>query len=104
MNRSTFGSLGGICSILLGLSYAIFGVSYLLDPSVKATSQVEFFTLFVQNPYMYLLGSWSIAFGAIAALAVIPALAERVEAANVAFVRWASNVAYLGFAMTALVN
>src|SRR5438552_909227 len=102
--RSTFGRLGGICSILLGLSYAVFGISYLLDPTVKAGSQEEYFTLFAQTPTMYLLGSWSIAFGAIVALAVIPAIAELVERSNVAWVRWASNVAYLGFAMTALVN
>jgi hypothetical protein len=86
------------------VSYAIFGISYLLDPTVKASSQVEYFTLFAENPTMYLLGSWSIAFGAIVALAVIPAIAELVESADVAWVRWGSNVAYLGFAMTALVN
>jgi phage-related holin len=105
MNRVlTFGRLGGVCSVLLGVTYAVFGISYLLDPSVKATSQVEFFTVFAQNPTMYLLGSWSIAFGALIALAVIPAVGELVESSNMAWVRWASNLAYVGFAMTALVN
>src|SRR5581483_4452728 len=104
IRSSTYGRLGGICSILLAVTYAIFGVTYLLDPSVKATTQVDFFTAIAQNPTMYQLGSWSLAFGALISLAVIPAVAELVESSNLAWVRWASNLAYVGFAMTALVN
>jgi hypothetical protein len=101
---TALGPLGGTCSILLGISYAVFGVTYLLDPTIKTASQAEFYVAYAAHPTMYVASSLALALGAILALAVIPAVAERLRTVDEAWVRWASNVAYLGFAVTALAN
>lgn len=61
-----------------------------------------FWQTLVQSPTLFLIARWAITLGAILALAVVPAVAQLLDAANPGWVNWISNIAYLGFFVTAL--
>ena len=106
MKDSTLSKLGGICSSLLGGSYLLIGVSYLVLPAEqKAGGALEkFLPSFAQNPAPLTLQYWMFAYGALLALAVVPAVSQNVRSVNEGWVRWTSNLATLGFAVVAINN
>ena len=52
MNNNTLGKLGGLCSILLGVSYVLVGALYLLLPADQksAPDDLAFYTSVAQAP------------------------------------------------------
>lgn len=106
MKDNTLSRLGGICSILLGVSYVVIGVTYVLLPAEQQAGGdlAKFFTSFAQNPTLSLIQYWSFALGALLAIAAVLAISQTVRAANEGWVRWTSNLAIIGFAVTAIDN
>ena len=106
MKDSTLSKLGGICSILLGVSYLVIGINYLLLPAEqKAGGALEkLLPSFAQNPTPLTIQYWVFALGALLALAVVLAVSENVRSVNEGWVRWTSNLATLGFAVVAIDN
>lgn len=104
MKDNTLSKFGGACSILVGVSYVLIGITYPLVPAaLKAGADpAQYFLSFAQNPTLPMLLYWEFALGAVLAIAAVPAISEVVRAANEGWVRWTSNLAYLGFAVTAI--
>ena len=96
--------LGGTCSILVGLSYVVAGIAYLLMPVPQQTwaDPGAYLSSFAQDPMMSTIENWALALGALCALAVVPAVSQRVRSANEGWVRWTSTLALSGFAVAAV--
>ena len=94
-------ALGGICSILVGFSYLVFGVATLLDPTRDSST---FWQTLLQAPTWFVVSRWSLTIGALLALAVVPAVARMLETPHVEWVTWLSKLAELGFFVTALAS
>jgi len=106
MKDDSLYKLGGICSILVGISYVIIGVTGLLESRAltvenNAQQPIMFWD---SNRTILLTQYWAMALGAVFALAVIPAVSEKVRNLNEGWVRWTSSLATLGFAVTILDN
>jgi len=106
MKDNTLGKLGGNCSVLLGISYLVIGVTYLLLPAEqKQTSAVDvFLPSFAQNSTVQTIQFWVFALSGLLGIAVVPAVSESVRPVNEGWVRWTSNLAVLGFAVVAINN
>lgn len=104
MKESSVIKLGGTCSILLGISYLVISITYfLLPPDQRIASSTEsFFRSFAANPTIQMSHYWAWAMGAVFALAAVPAISEVVRPINEGWVRWATTLAQLGFAVTAI--
>jgi|SRR3990170_1974643 len=104
MTKDTLSKLGGTLSILVGVSYVVVGISYVLTPTTQrpGSDVAEFFPSFAQNPMWVMLEYWAFALGALVALGAVLAISETVRTANEGWVRWASNLATVGFAVTAI--
>jgi len=102
---NSLSKVGGICSILLAISYIVVGVTYLLLPAAQQQppgDPAQFLTSFSENPTPLSVEYLAFALGAVFAFAAIPAISELVRSGNEGWVRWMSGLAYLGFAVTAL--
>jgi len=107
MKDNSLAKLGGTCSILLGVSYIVIGINYLLllPAAQRAGSTLDkSLPSFAQNPTPLTLQYWAFALGAVFALAAVLAISETVRSTNEGWVRWTSNLAYLGFAVIAINN
>jgi hypothetical protein len=105
MNRNSVSSLGGAFSILVGISYIVVGVAFLLLPAAQQPGSDDFgdfITSYAESPTVLNIEYWAFAIGALLALGVVPAIYKLVRSASEGWVRWASNLAYLGFSFTAL--
>lgn len=106
MKDHSLNQLGGICSILLGVSYILIGALFLLLPAAQrvgsGASPDAFFRSFAQNPTLHTVYYWVFALGAVVALGAVPAISESVRSVNEGWMRWVSNLAFLGFAVTAI--
>jgi hypothetical protein len=104
MNRNSLSSVGGAFSILVGISYIVVGVTFLLMPVAQrpGASFDEFITSYAESSILLNIEYWAFALGALLALGVVPAIYKLVRSASEGWVRWASNLAYLGFSVTAL--
>lgn len=105
MKDNTLGRLAGICSILVGVSYLVVGIAYLLVPAEQQGTTADpaaFLTSFAQNPTASTIEYWAFALGAVLALAVVPAISDKVRSADEGWVHWTSNVAFVGFAVAAI--
>ncbi len=99
MNKS-MAKVGGTCSILLGVSYVVVGVAYVLTPAEQFSGMIEKFApSFVENSTPFTLLLWTCAVGALIAFGAVGAISALVEEESEGWVRWARNVAYLGFAV-----
>lgn len=108
MENNSLSKLGGLCSILIGvLNILIIPIGLLLispnaeipiDPNNPAT----LFPVVAQNPAPFVLSGLVFGLVGIFAFAAVPAISEIVRSANEGWVRWTSNLAYLGFAVSAV--
>lgn len=96
--------LGGAFSILIGVSYLVIGVTYFLQPTELQAGgdPAQFFSVFAQDPLMHTVMNWAFALGAVLALVVVPAIAKTIHSESEGWVRWASNLAFVGFAVNAI--
>ena len=104
MKSNTLNQLGGFCSILLGISYVLIGVLYLLLPADQksAGDQAAFYASVAQSPALIRIYYLIFAVGAILALGSVPAISEAVRSVHEGWVRWTTNLALLGLAVTAI--
>jgi len=104
MKSNTLNQLGGFCSILLGISYVLIGVLYLLLPADQKAGDdpAAFYTSVAQNPTLIRVYYLIFALGAVVALGAVPAISEGVRSVHEGWVRWTTNLAFLGFAVLAI--
>ncbi len=99
MNKS-LAKVGGTCSILLGVSYVVVGIAYVLTPAEQFSGMIEKFApSFTENPTPLTLLLWTCAVGALIAFGAVGVISALVEEENEGCVRWMRNLAYLGFAV-----
>ena len=106
MKDDSLYKLGGVCSVLVGISYVIIGITVLLESrALTVENNAQAPILFWESNRAVLLSQyWAMALGAVFALAVIPAVSEKVRNLGEGWVRWTSTLATLGFAVTILDN
>ena len=98
--------LGGVCSVLVGVSYVVIGVTELLMPQEYTLEQnARVPLMFFQENQALFIGQWSaMLWGAVLALAVVPAVSAKVQVLSEGWVRWTSTLATLGLAVTIIDN
>ena len=106
MKNNKLSKFGGICSILVGISYIVIGITFLLGPVEQrpGANSAEFLISFAQNPLMSILMYWAFALSAVFAIAAVLAVSEMVLPLSEGWVRWTKNLAIIGFTVTALGN
>lgn len=106
MKSNSLYRLGGICSILLGISYLVVGVTEVLTPAFMdgAPSLVRPIMHWDEYKGIILTNWWGLLLGAVLALAVVPAVSRSVVHLDEGWVRWAGTLATIGFAATILDN
>jgi hypothetical protein len=104
MKDHTLAKLGGTCSILAGISYIVIGINYMFLPIDQrpGISTLKFLPSVAQDRTALMIEYWAFALGAVFALAAVLAISERIRSANEGLVRWTSNLAFIGFAITAV--
>ena len=104
MQANTLSKLGGLCSILLGVSYIAVGVLFLLLPPDQRPGgdPGAFYLSIAQNSMLARLYYLAFALGAVLALGAVPAISDSVRAAHEGWMRWMTNLAFLGFSVTAI--
>jgi hypothetical protein len=102
MKDMTLNKLGGLFAILLGISYILIGAIFLMLPADQRTGGDLFYASVVRDPTLINFYYLIFALGAVLALGMLPAVAESVHSQHEGWSRWASNLAYLGFAVTAI--
>jgi hypothetical protein len=104
MKEKTLSKFGGTCSILVGVSYVLITITYLLLPAGQKVGAppAQYFPSFARNPTLAVLLYWELALGALFAIGAVKAISELVRQENEGWVNWTSNLAYLGFAVTAI--
>lgn len=100
MKDRSLSKLGGTCSILVGVSYVLGAVAYLLQPAgLQAGGDLaEFWPTLAQNPTMNTLLHWAFALTGVFAIAAVAGISEGVRPFNEGWVHWTSALAYLGYA------
>ncbi len=106
MPDKSVAKLGGICSILTGLSYLAIGVTYFLMPEEQQPGSTASFDAFFESvagsSTMLVLYCWAFAVNGFAAIAAVPAISGLVRSANEGWVRWTSALAAIGYAVLAV--
>jgi len=106
MQDTTLSNLGGTCSILLGVTYAVIGGIYLLVPPEQQEGSGlgpgAFLESFAHNPAPLTVGYLIFALGSLLAIAAVPAISASVRSASKGWMRWTSTLAIVGFAVNAL--
>jgi hypothetical protein len=105
MEEKSIAKLGGVCSIIVGILYVVIGVTFLLVPAEQkggVNDIAMFLPSFYTNPAAMTLLYLEFAFGAIIAIAAVPAISGLVRTVNEGWARWTSNLAFLGFALVAI--
>jgi len=104
MKDNSLNKLGGLCAILTGISYILIGAIFLLLPADQqpGSDLALFFPSIIRDPTLISLYYLIFALGAVLALGALPAISEAVRPLSEGWARWAANLAYLGFAVTAL--
>jgi len=106
MKDNSLYELGGIASILVGISYVVVGItSALTPPAVAGVPDLQIpLMYFEENKFMILANWWALLIGAVFALAMIPAISATVQHLNEGWVRWTSTLATIAFAVVILDN
>ena len=107
MKKNNFYRFGGICSILLGISYFFVGISYLMLPAEQKAGTLvrnpeKFLTSLAQDSTFLTIHYIAFVLGALVGLAVVVAVSDFMKPLNEGWVRWTSHLAYLGFVAVAI--
>jgi hypothetical protein len=104
MKSDSLNKFGGLCSILVGALYIVIGATYvLLPPEQQAAGAPDaFYRSFAESPTVGMINYWAFALAGVFALGALPAITESIRSVNEGWARWTSNLAYLGFAVTAI--
>lgn len=106
MKNNSLARVGGIGAMLVGVAYAAFGITFTLLPHMQRTpiSSLEYLYSVARDPLLISIHYAALALGALCALVAVPAISEHVSSTGAGWMRWASNLALLGFAVTAVNN
>jgi hypothetical protein len=106
MKDNSLYKLGGIASIIVGISYVVIGVTGVLFPSNLGgmPNAQSPFMYWEANKTMLLTQWWAMLISAVFALAMIPAVSATVQHLNEGWVRWTSTLATIAFAVSILDN
>jgi len=104
MQSTSVATLGGTCSILVGVLYMVVGVIYLNDPGRRATNAGTLLKILERNSILRLLFHLVMAVTAVCALGAVPAISALADSGNDGWLRLATTVAYIGFAAMAIEN
>lgn len=96
-------SFGAVCSFLVGLSYAVYSVLYLMDPCRVSRSAHQFMTLYPQSR-VYLWRARIMGLGSAIALGAVPALSTLGRDPGTAWEAWLTALATFGFAFNSVSN
>ena len=106
---NTLSKLGGICSILLGVSYIVIAVIYLPLPLEQQqivglyTNPGAFLESFAKNHTLLIIQLWVEALGSLLGIAAVLAISEGIRSTkNEGWVRWTSTLAIIGLAITTI--
>jgi hypothetical protein len=96
--------IGGACAVVVGLSYVVVGITYLLLPNEQRPEapSATFLPSYAANPTFARLINWETALGALFAIGAVMAITELVGEAGPGLARWTGNLAIIGFAATAI--
>ena len=96
--------IGGACAVVVGLSYVLVGITYLLLPNEQRpeSPSATFLPSYAANPTFARLINWETALGALFAVGAVMAITELVREAGPGLARWTGNLAVIGFAATAI--
>src|SRR6266508_4216837 len=107
MKDNSLSKLGGTCSILVGVSYIVTAVIFLLLPPEQQDAAgippAKFLESLAQNSTLYIVAGLVFALGSLLAIAAVLAISESVRSANEGWVRWTSTLAIIGLAVNAIV-
>lgn len=106
MKDNSLYKLGGLASIIVGISYVVIGITGVLIPSnLGGVPDVQSpFMYWEANKTMLLTQWWAMLIGAVFALAMIPAVSATVQHLNDGLVRWTSTLATIAFAVVIVDN
>lgn len=106
MKDNSLYKLGGIASILVGISYVVVGITTILTPpAVAGVPNAQATILFFEDSeFLILTNWWALLIGAVFALAMIPAVSATVQHLNEGWVRWTSTLATIAFAVVTVDN
>src|SRR5262245_41234765 len=102
MKDNRLNRLGGTCAILVGVSYILITVFFVIDPTQFVTDHRELWQKLGEHGTARILQYWGYALGAVFAFGAIPAIAELVREKHEGWVRWTTGLAYLSFGVTAV--
>ncbi|HEV2010896.1 MAG TPA: hypothetical protein VGS17_07715 [Candidatus Limnocylindria bacterium] len=96
--------VGGACSVIVGISYVLVGITYFLLPTGQQPGggAAAFYASMAQDPTFSQLLNWEFGLGAIFAFGAVAAIAEAVRGAGDGWTRWTTNLAIVGFAVNAI--
>ena len=106
MKDNSLYKFGGIASMLVGTSYVVISLTgILIPPQLGGVPDAQSpFMYWEANKTMVLTQWWAMLIGAVFALAAIPAISATVQHLNEGWVRWATTLAILAFAVVILDN
>ena len=101
--------LGSVCAVLLGASYSIVGLSYLLLPEEQQGGTLlhdpeKFLISMSRSAALITVHHLAFGLGALVGLALVFAVYDMARRFNEAWVRWLSGLGVFGFAVTAIDN
>lgn len=106
MKDNSLNKLEGTCSILLGITYIVVAVIYLLMPleqrDAAGIPPEKFLESLAQNATAYMAGGLVFALGSLLGIAAVLAISEGIRSSNEGWVRWTSTLAIIGFAVNAI--
>jgi hypothetical protein len=106
MNNNSLAKFGGTCAILVAIVGALADITYLLLPAEQKLGALgkDLLPSFHAAPTVLTLQLWELTLVGVLGLAVVSALSHKVSAMNSGWAHWTSNLAYLGFAVSAIGN
>jgi len=105
MKDNSLNRLGGICSILVGVSFIVAAAVYFLLPAEQQEAcrcPEKFLVSMAQNPTMHIVSYLVLALGALLGIAAVLAISDNVRSVNEGWVRWTSTLAIIGLALQAV--
>lgn len=104
MKDNSLLKLGGACAILLGVVNAVGGLLYFVIPAEQRAAQPAAIILpsIAQGATFLIILFWTQAIVGILGMLVAPALSRLVQNMNEGWVRWTTNLAVFGFAISAV--
>jgi len=102
-------TIGGLCSVALGLSYVVASVSYLLLPPDQKGGTIlhepaRYLASVARDPAMLVVNHLTFGVGALIGIGVVIAVRDWTRHLEAGWMSWLSALGGLGFAVTAVDN